>query len=71
MVAATWPHVEVLEDVRLIDAKTVRGWRSQYLHVIHSLLCGVFPCQGLTKANRSRQGMEDRRSQLAWVFLQI
>ena len=40
-------------------------------HVRHVILCGGFPCQGLSRANAARLGMWDPRSQLAWVFAGI
>jgi len=57
-----WPEVELFDDVRRLDGRTV---------VPVDVLCGGFPCQDVSSAGKRRGIDEGTRSGLWWEFLRI
>lgn len=64
VLAKHWPHVERHDDIQQLSADTLRQ------HAGAFLVCGGFPCQGISSAGK-RRGLDDERSALAWEMLRV
>jgi DNA (cytosine-5)-methyltransferase 1 len=59
VLAKHWPNVRRHDDVRTFPPTDADDWRVD-------VICGGFPCQGISRANHAAAGLEDARSGL-WV----
>ena len=66
-----WPHAELIEDVRSIDAELVRRWTFKYTDIIEIHLWAGFPCKDLSSAKRGRKNLKGDSSSLFFEIPRI
>jgi DNA (cytosine-5)-methyltransferase 1 len=64
VLAKNWPNVRRHGDVRTFPPTEPSQWQVD-------LVCGGFPCQGISEANYRAKGLNDERSGLWFAFARI
>ena len=66
-----WPHVQIKNDVRALDAAAVREWKYLYPQIEEIHIWGGFPCSDLCSAKFGRRNLEGDQSSLFWELVWI
>ena len=64
VLAKHWPDAGRWDDVRTFPPSPYEDWEVD-------LICGGFPCQGISSANHNGKGLQDERSGLWFEYLRI
>jgi DNA (cytosine-5)-methyltransferase 1 len=64
VLAKHWPDVRRHDDVRTFPPTDADEWRVD-------VICGGFPCQGVSRANHAAAGLEDSRSGLWMEYARV
>ena len=71
VVSAEWPDTHHIHDVDEVTDAELLSITARYPDLKHGLVAGGFPCQGMSRLNADRQGLEDPRSRLFWSMLHL
>lgn len=67
----TWPGVEIVLDVRKVDAKLVKQWSLKYTSIEEIHTWAGFPCVDLSAVKFGRENLQGKSSKLYWEIDRI